>query len=174
MAKAAIVTVSTRQRSILDGWVRNKAGTAHRLLERARIVLLAADGVRNAPLSRVLGVNRQRARRWRNRWAAAEQRPNTAEEKKASDKDLAALINDVLSDEQRPGGPCTFSAEQLTRIIAVACEQPQECGRPVTHWTPKELADEVIQRGLVESISPRHVDRILKGGISARTRASTG
>jgi len=32
------------------------------------------------------------------------------------------LIRGVLSDEPRPGGPCTFSAEQLTQIIAVACE----------------------------------------------------
>ena len=68
----------------------------------------------------------------------------------------------------------TFTAEHLTQIIAVACEQPEECGRPVTHWTPRELTDEVIKRGIVETISPRHVDRFLKGGISARTRASTG
>ena len=59
-------------------------------------------------------------------------------------------------------------------IIGVACELPEESGRPVTHWTPRELADEVIQRGIVESISPRHVDRVLKGGICAHTRASTG
>ena len=84
------------------------------------------------------------------------------------------MISDVLSDEPRSGGPCTFSAEQLTQILAVACEKPQDCGRPVTHWTPRELAHEVIKRGVVESISKRHVDRILKGGLSARTRASTG
>gem|GEM_PF-3741053 len=61
-------------------------------------------------------------RRWRNRWAAAEVRLHAAEQENASDKDFAALIRGVLSDEPRPGGPCTFSAEQLTQIIAVACE----------------------------------------------------
>ena len=38
----------------------------------------------------------------------------------------------------------------------------------------KELADEVIKRGIVDSISPRHVDRLLKGGISGHTKPSTG
>ena len=65
-------------------------------------------------------------------------------------------------------------AEQLTQIIAVACEQPEECGRPVTHWTPKELADEVVKRGIVDTISPRHVDRLLKRGISVHTRRAIG
>jgi putative transposase len=43
----------------------------------------------------------------------------------------------------------------------VACEDPQESGRPVTHWTPRELAEEVIKRGIVTSISPRSVGRFL-------------
>jgi transposase len=79
-----------------------------------------------------------------------------------------------LEDDGRSGTPSKFTAEQLTQIIAVACESPEESDRPVTHWTPSELADEVKQRGIVESISPRHVDRVLKRGISAHTRASTG
>lgn len=91
-----------------------------------------------------------------------------------SDGDLGRLVAEVLSDHDRPGGPTTFSAEQLTRIIAVACEKPEESDRPVTHWTPRELVDEVVKRGIVGAISPRHIDRLLKGGICAPTRASTG
>jgi transposase len=79
-----------------------------------------------------------------------------------------------LVDKERPGGPTKFTAAQLTQIIAVACELPEESDRPVTHWTPSELADELKKRGIVESISPRHVDRVLKGGISARTKANIG
>ena len=37
-------------------------------------------------------------------------------------------------------------------IITVACEPPEKSGRPVTHWTPRELTDEVIKRGIVASI----------------------
>jgi putative transposase len=174
VARKARVSVSVRQRSILEGWVRNKADTPYRLIERTRIVLMSAEGRGDAALSRRLGIERKRVGRWRSRWAASEERLKAAEDQGASDKDLAGLMRGVLSDEHRPGAPSTFSAEQLTQIIAVACEQPQDSGRTVTHWTPTELADEVMQRGIVESISPRHVDRILKGGISAHTRASTG
>jgi putative transposase len=52
----------------------------------------------------------------------------------------------------------------VTQIIAVACEPPEKCGRPVTHWTPRELADEVKKRSIVPSISVRQVGRFLKGG----------
>ncbi len=97
---------------------------------------------------------------------------------KVSDRQRAILEkwirNKAESPYLRSGVPPKFTAEQLTQIIAVACEEPEESGRPVTHWTPRELTEEVIQRGIVESISPRHIDRILKGGISAHTRASTG
>ena len=114
------------------------------------------------------------ARRWRTRWSQHRDRLAEAEREGATDKDLAKLLLALLSDEPRPGTPPTFTAEQLTLIIAVACEPPEACGRPVTHWTPRELADEVIKRGIVETISPRHVDRLLKGGIYAHTRPNTG
>jgi putative transposase len=146
------ITVSARQRAILEKWMRNQAGSPYRLV----------------------GVDQQRVRRWRTRWAENEERLAATEQEGASEKDLTQLLSSLLADHERPGTPPTFTAEQLTQIIGVACEVPEESGRPVTHWTPTELADEVIQRGIVESISPRHVDRVLKGGICAHTRASTG
>ena len=73
----------------------------------------------------------------------------------AADKELEAQIEAILSDQPRPGTPATFSAEQICHIVAVGCEDPGESGRPITEWTPHELADEVRKRGIVESISPR-------------------
>jgi len=172
--RAVEIEVSERQRGLLEKWDRNRADTPYRLIERCRIVLMSADGVSNAEQGRRLGTDQQLARRWRRRWFEAQERLAAAEEKGANDKDLGKLLVDVLSDRPRAGVTPTFSAEQLTKIIAIACEPPEESGRPVTHWTPKELADEAIKRDVVESISPRHVDRLLKGGISVRTKASTG
>lgn len=174
MGRAPTVTLSERQRGILERWRRNKADTPARLVERCTIILLSAEGVSNEEQGRRLGVDRQRVRRWRTRWVSNEGRLATAEREGVSDKDLARLLRELLADEPRPGGPATFTAEQLTQIIAVACEPPADSGRPVTHWTPQELADEVIQRGIVDTISARHVDRLLKGGISVHTRRSTG
>ena len=174
MARAPTVTLSEQQRAILERWRRNKADTPARLVERCTIILLSAEGVSNAGQGRRLGVDRQRVRRWRTRWVSNEEHLAAAEREGASDKDLARLLRELLADEPRPGGPATFTAEHLTQIIAVACEPPADSGRPVTHWTPQELADEVIKRGIVDTISPRHVDRLLKGGISVHTRRSTG
>lgn len=172
--RAVECRVSDRQRAILEKWTRNRADTPYRLVERSQIILMSADGVSNVELARRLGVDRQRARRWRTRWAHKEERLAEAEQAGATDKDLANLMASLLADEKRPGVPPKFTAEQMTQIIAVGCEMPKDSGRPVTHWTPTELANEVIQRGIVESISPRHVDRILKGGNCAHTRASIG
>jgi putative transposase len=174
MSWANAIEVSDRQREILERWIRNQARTAYRLVERARIIVMSADGTSNAEQGRRLGIDRQRIRRWRTRWGNAQEALEAAESKGAGDRDLTALVEAVLSDEPRRGGPCTFSAEQLTRIIAVACEPPEDCDRPVTHWTPRELVQEVTKRGIVETISPRHIARFLKKTRSDRTRASTG
>lgn len=78
------------------------------------------------------------------------------------DKELNVFILGCLSDQPRSGSPGKFSAEQICQIVAMACEPPEEYGRPVTHWTPKELADEADKQGIVESISTRHAGRFLK------------
>jgi transposase len=76
-------------------------------------------------------------------------------------------VEERLSDVPRPGRPSEISAEQTCQIVAMACEQPKE--RPISHWTGREIADEVMRRGIVKQISPRHATRLLKKGISNRT-----
>ena len=75
---------------------------------------------------------------------------------------MRRAIEAVLSDEPRPGAPGTFTPEQVTQILAVACEPPAKSGRPITHGTAHELADEVVKRGIVASISPSQVGRYLR------------
>lgn len=167
-------TLSDRQRSILDRWTRNKADVPYQLIERCNIVLMSADGISNTEQGRRLGIDRQRVRRWRQRWLLAEGQLAEAEAAGAEDKDLRRLMLDVLSDAPRTGRPPEISAEQVAQIMAMACEVAEDSGRPVTHWTARELADEAHQRGIVESISARHVSRLLKRGTSSRTRVATG
>ncbi len=75
---------------------------------------------------------------------------------------LRRAIKAVLTDEPRPGAPDKFTLEQVTRILAVACEPPEKSGRPITHWTAQELTEEVVRRGIVASISPSPVSRYLR------------
>lgn len=47
-------------------------------------------------------------------------------------------------------------------LFALACSPPEDYGRPISHWTPRELADEIIKQEIIESISIRHVGRLLE------------
>lgn len=77
---------------------------------------------------------------------------------------LRQAISKCLDDDPRAGRPHTFTPEQLTQLIALACKKPIDFGREITHWTALELADELQIQGIVESISPSQVGRFLKGG----------
>ena len=57
--------------------------------------------------------------------------------------------------------------DQITQIVALSCEEPQQSGRPITNWTQRELADEAEKRGIVKKISHRSVGRFLKRGRKA-------
>jgi putative transposase len=163
---AAKVIITERQQEVLQSMVWSRScpqGLAH----RAEIILLAFEGIKNEVIAERLGCERHGIGTWRRRWKKAFEQLVVIEcvEKPSA---LREAIEEVLGDLPRAGCGGTFTAEQIAQIIAVACEPPDKSGRPVSHWTPRELADEVIQRGIVPSISVRHVGRFLKdGGASA-------
>ena len=158
--KARKVVISERQQEVLLSFVRCST-SVQRLVTRGKIILLAFQGKLNQEIGRQVGLNPDQVGTWRRRWQQAFERL-VAIECEEGTKALRAAIEDLLSDAPRSGGPLTFTAEQVTAILAVACEPPEESGRPVTHWTPGELADEVQKRGIVSSISVRQVGRFLK------------
>ena len=71
-------------------------------------------------------------------------------------------FSEKFTASPRPGCPGKITAEQVAQILAVACESPKLSGRPITRWTHRELRDEVVKRGIVESISVAQVGRYLK------------
>ena len=160
--RAAKVIITERQQSVLRIMTRSST-CPQALAQRARMILLAFDGLRNEDIADRLGCERHAVGLWRRRWAEAFGRLVLVEccEKESA---LPQAIDALLSDLPRSGCPGKFTAEQVPQVLAVACEPPQDSGRPVTHWTPRELADEVRQRGIVASVSPRQVGRFLKYG----------
>lgn len=170
---ATAVELTARQRTVLEALTR-AASASQQLADRCRIVLMSVDGRPNLEQAAALGVDRQRVRRWRGRWAGAKEGLAAAEDEGATDKDLHALVVGVLTDEERSGTRPKFSPEQVAAIIALACEPPADSGLPVSHWTPPELAREAVDRGIVESISPRQVDRFLARRSFGHTNRSTG
>ncbi len=156
------IKLSESQRRILERITRRQTG-AQRLVRRARIILEIAAGGNNEQVARRLNVHRDMVKAWRDRWLSSRERLASLEQA-GDEKKLAEWIETELDDKPRSGAPATFSSEQVVQIVAVACEKPQESDRPVSHWTPVELADEAVKRGIVKSISPRSVGRFLKGG----------
>ncbi|MBV7329846.1 helix-turn-helix domain-containing protein [Chloroflexi bacterium TSY] len=72
-----------------------------------------------------------------------------------------------MEDLPRPGAPSVITADQRCQLEALACESPEKCGRPISEWTGREIADELVKRNIVESISPRHAARLLKRCINS-------
>jgi transposase len=157
--KAAKVIITERQQQILDEFSRARCEPSF-LRHRSTLILLAFSGWRNEQIAPQVELERHQVGIWRARWAAAFDRLVLVEclEEPAA---LRQAIRALLADAARPGAPGKFTAEQLTQIFAVACEPPEKSGRPITHWTHAELAAEVQQRGIVASISSRHLGRLL-------------
>jgi putative transposase len=153
--KPAEVQLSERERKALEALVRRHQ-TPQQLAKRGRIILAAAEGKSNAQIGRELEMSVDTVRKWRMHWIGLQA---------VSLEDLS--VDERLADLPRPGRPSQITAEQTCQLIALACEQPKE--RPISHWTGREIAEEVMARGIIEQISPRHAARLLKKGISSRT-----
>lgn len=155
------VVLTERQHQALKQ-LRRRQQLPQCLYWRILAILLAAKGYGNSQIARLTGRNREWVRRWRHRFHQAYERLERAESEGISCGKLKQRLLEILSDAPRTGSPGKFDAEQLACIIAVACESPEASNRPVSHWTPKELAHEVVQRNIVESISVRSVGRLLE------------
>jgi putative transposase len=137
--------------------------TAQHLAQRARIILAAAAGQNNSAIARTVGLDVDTVRAWRRRWLQQQAVSLT-------DRSVTAR----LADAPRSGAPPRLTAEQVCRIVAVACAGPRDAARPISHWSARELADEAVAQGIVDRLSPRHAGRLLKRGISSRTASATG
>lgn len=149
------LSLSELERSELKRLVRGHT-TGQQVALRGRILLEADAGKNNSQIARELGVSVETVRAWRKRWLALQG---------VALADLS--VQERLSDVPRPGRRSQMSAEQMCQVMAMACEQPKD--RPISQWTGREIADEVMRRGIIPQISPRHAARLLKKGISSRT-----
>jgi transposase len=132
--------------------------TGQQKAQRARIILKAAEGKNNADIARELNQSMDMVRLWRRRWHELE--PIDWDDLSAEER---------LDDLPRPGAPSRLSADQVCQIEQLACEAPEKAGRPISQWTGREIADELVKRGMVDHISARHAARLLKKGVSSHT-----
>jgi transposase len=121
---AVAIGLSEDERAQLETWTRRRT-SAQALAQRARIVLAAAEGLRNTEIAERLGVSRNMVMTWRSRFA--EHRL------------------DGLLDEPRPGRPRTITDEMVEEVIIKTLETTP---RDATHWSTRSMAHEV---GLTQS-----------------------
>ena len=155
--KPAEIRLSEAERQALEKMV-HRHGTGQQKALRGRVVLLAAAGKNNSEMARELNQSVDMVRLWRRRWLALQ--PIALE-------DLS--VEERLEDLPRPGTPPRLTADQICQIEQLACEKPAGSGRPISQWTGREIADELVRRGIVDRISARHASRLLKKGGSSRT-----
>jgi len=155
--KPPAVNLSEAEQQGLEKLIKAHS-TPQQLVLRARIVLTASQGRNNEQVGRELHVGVDMVRHWRQRWLAGQGIPLTE-----------LSVEERLHDLPRAGKPSALTADQLCQITALACEKPEQSERPISHWSGREMADEIVKRGIVAHISPRHAARLLKRGTLSRT-----
>ncbi len=160
--RATKVVLNEKEQEALTR-ISRRYRSEQQVAQRARIVLAAAQGHSNVQIARELDINVDTARLWRDRWVGLQ----------GIDLDTLS-ISERLQDAPRPGKTPQITMEQRCQMAALACESPKKAGRPISQWTGREIADEVMARGIVAQISPRHAARLLKKGGSNRSASATG
>ncbi len=139
-----VVRLSPGDRKVLEERASSRSA-AHAEVVRARIVLLAADDVRNVDIARRVGVCVDVASKWRKRFV---------------EEGI-----DGLADRPRSGRPRVFSSRVVAGVKAMACEPPERRTVPLSRWSSDELAAQAVSEGLVDAISSSTVRRWLAADV---------
>lgn len=156
------LTLTDREKEELERLCRQHTASQH-LVKRARIILLAAENKTTSFIAAHLQICANTVRKWTGRYTSNPTRPPMSESSSTQPDETMPSPIRRLTDAPRSGRPDTFTAEQDCGIIALACEKPEDHGRPITHWTARELRDQAVQQGIVSNISVRHINRLLAG-----------
>ena len=117
MRRAPVITLSPEQRRVLESQARSRSFPL-RVVERARIVLLAASGQQDKEIAARMVTTPKKVSRWRKRF-------------------LALGVAGLLKDAPRPGRKSTISARLRQRVVTMTTrQQPSNA----THWSTRTMA----------------------------------
>jgi transposase len=117
MRTAPQVELSLEQRRALEHLARQRSLPA-RVVERARIVLRAAEGLENKQIAQLMGIMPEKAARWRARF-------------------LAGGITALEKDAPRPGRTRTITDRRVKRVVEMTLHQKPA---NATHWSTRTMA----------------------------------
>ena len=130
MRVAPTVELTEDQRRTLQQWSRGRSLPA-RQVERARVVLLAADGKQDLEIAAEIGISNQKAARWRKRF-------------------LKLGLLGLEKDAPRPGRTPTITAAKVEEVVR---KTTQEKPGNATQWSTRTMAE-------AASLSEKSVRRI--------------
>ena len=155
------VMLSPVQQEILEKLL-NASTTSHAILIRAKIILHAAKNDSTYFIVNHLKVTWKTVQKWVERWN--EYLPKFAKILTNKKNALRNAIIDCLSDAPRSGKPPIFTPEQVVKITSLACTTPKSHGVPLSHWSSRSLAQQVVKMQIVQKISHAKVAIFLKQG----------
>ena len=133
-----------------------------KLVLRARIILAAADGLNNSQIARLLGISIPTARLWRDRWVGLQAVPEADLDRRRSPGRCPAA-GPAAADHRRAGLPDRRPGLRGPRAVR----------RPITHWSGREIADEIVKRGIVDRhLAPPRGAALKDGGPQAAPGAA--
>jgi len=141
------IDLSNEEKEELNSLVR-KQSISQNIAKRAKLILLVSEGkLLHIEISKKVGIVQSQLVKWIKRWR------ETSKDEKAEDR---------LKDKPRSGRKPTITAEQWCKIMALACEKPENHGVPITNWSHSTLTAEIIKQGIIDTISMSHVGNFLK------------
>jgi len=157
--------LTEKAQEILEKLANSRTVSAS-LSKRAYIILESASGKQDIEIAKEIRLHYNHVGKWRNRYL---EKQDVLKDLETSDsKILEAAIETVLSDLARSGKPPVFTADQVMKIIALACTHPKDHGYEQSQWSLNLLVEEIVKSGIAESISAKSVSRFLKyGGFTA-------
>ena len=132
--RASPIVLSTQERTLLQSWARSRTQPL-RLVQRAQIILLAADGYQNQEIASCIRTSRPTVQLWRGRF-------------------LALRIPGLEKDAPRPGRIPRISSAQVAEIVNTTLHtHPPNA----THWSTRTLAGaKGVSEATVRRIWKRH------------------
>jgi transposase len=153
MRVASEIVLTDEEQADLKRLVRSKL-TSVRLAQRARIVLLAADGLQNMEIAMQLGVGRVQVARWRERYAQSRvsgiehDLPRGAPPTKV---DVARLVE--LTTQSKPEAATHWSTRKMAAQLGVSAASVSR------HWRANGLKPHIV-RGFKVSRDPKFVEKL--------------
>ena len=141
-------TLSTEEQEAIEKLAHSRTVSV-RLVERARIILLAHQGSRVPAIAQQLQLTAITVRTWLKRFNAA---------------GLAAL-----TDKQRSGRPATYTPPQVAEVIATSLTPPEQLGLPFASWTLDRLAAYLNDHKGIAIKRSRIDDLLIAEGLRWRT-----